>query len=82
MKDALRVLGFTPEEIDQLFNVVGAVLHLGNVSFNSEHDLAKVAPGDSIGIVAEVRLQKMFFLSVSLIDKLLNLFTSTPDDES
>jgi myosin heavy subunit len=35
---ALRVIDFSEEEIDCIFRIVAAILHLGNVSFRAKED--------------------------------------------
>lgn len=54
--EALRVLGFTPDEISALYSIVGAVLHLGNVTFSAQGDVAKITDGLPISIAAKVNL--------------------------
>jgi hypothetical protein len=44
---ALSQLGFSETEMDELFGLTCAVLHLGNISFSSDGDQGSVVAGDS-----------------------------------
>jgi myosin-7 len=36
LREALKILSFSPEEVWQIFSVLAALLHLGNLKYKSE----------------------------------------------
>lgn len=43
LKLALTVMNLSPEDIDNLFKILAAILHIGNVTFIEENDNSKVS---------------------------------------
>lgn len=55
VQQALGTLNFTEEEKEAIWGVVGAILHLGNVSFRATDDgLAKVVDDKHVSYCSEV----------------------------
>lgn len=53
---ALKSSGFTPKQIDTLWNIVGAVVHLGNVEFRPGEDVEHAEVVNRDDLVALARL--------------------------
>jgi myosin heavy subunit len=54
-KEALTVMGFTPEEQDSIFRTVSGILHLGNVPIEASNgDLAVITDKTELQIAAEM----------------------------
>ncbi|XKL60916.1 hypothetical protein PGB90_007973 [Kerria lacca] len=51
---ACKILGFSTQEIETLWNVVGAILHLGNVTFTTEEDEVKIIDTNSMNKTADL----------------------------
>lgn len=50
----MDVLKFNPQERQELYSIVAAILHLGNVNFTADGEGSKVANPDSLGIAANL----------------------------
>lgn len=55
VKQALDTLNFTGEEKEAIWEVIGAILHLGNVSFRASEDgLARIVDDTHVGYCSKV----------------------------
>ncbi|XP_055902162.1 unconventional myosin IC isoform X1 [Eupeodes corollae] len=54
IKEAMSVIDFTEEEQREIFNIVGSVLHMGNVGFTEEEGHAKILKPESVAAVAKL----------------------------
>jgi len=51
----MDTIGFHEDEQKQIYSVVAAILHIGNVTFKSDTSYGKIANPDIIKIAADVR---------------------------
>ncbi|MBN3291319.1 MYO1D protein, partial [Polypterus senegalus] len=49
---AMRVIGFSDEEIQSIYNLLGTILHLGNVEFENDEDTAVIRDLDLMDQIA------------------------------
>ena len=54
VSNAMNILGFTSAEKTEIFEIVGAVLHVGNVTFKQEGSFGKVNSHETIRAAAKV----------------------------
>ncbi|CAM5094867.1 unnamed protein product [Eretmochelys imbricata] len=52
--DAMKVIGFSPEEIDSVYKILATILHLGNVSFVAEGDAVEIENRELVSQLAEL----------------------------
>nr|XP_048693271.1 unconventional myosin-Ig isoform X4 [Caretta caretta] len=52
--DAMKVIGFSPEEIDSVYKILATILHLGNVSFIAEGDAVEIENRELVSQLAEL----------------------------
>lgn len=50
----MNTIGFSSSEQEEIFHIVGAILHVGNVTFKQEGSYAKVATHDVLKDAAQV----------------------------
>ncbi|XP_006635813.2 unconventional myosin-Ig isoform X1 [Lepisosteus oculatus] len=50
--NALKVIGFTPEEINSVYKILGTILHLGNVEFVCDGESTQVANEELVDHIA------------------------------
>ncbi|XP_071512839.1 unconventional myosin ID isoform X2 [Panulirus ornatus] len=53
-QQAFKTLGFTPDEIDAVWRIVGAILHLGNIEFSSSGDETQIQNPKVVKHIAEL----------------------------
>uniref|UniRef100_A0ACB8FX43 Unconventional myosin-Ig n=1 Tax=Sphaerodactylus townsendi TaxID=933632 RepID=A0ACB8FX43_9SAUR len=51
---AMKVIGFSPEEMDSIYKILAAILHLGNVCFVTAEDAMKVENDHLVSYLAEL----------------------------
>jgi len=66
MTTAMKVIGITEQEQNQVFTVIGAILWLGNIDFKDASDKANVVDRDSLSFVASLMGIDPTFLQNSL----------------
>ncbi|KAG7457786.1 hypothetical protein MATL_G00230970 [Megalops atlanticus] len=49
---ALKVIGFTAEEIDSIYRILGTILHLGNLEFETDAETVQVVGEESVNHIA------------------------------
>uniref|UniRef100_A0A674K3Y6 Myosin IG n=1 Tax=Terrapene triunguis TaxID=2587831 RepID=A0A674K3Y6_9SAUR len=52
--DAMKVIGFSPEEINSVYKILATILHLGNVSFVTEGDAVAIENRELVSQLAEL----------------------------
>lgn len=52
--DAFRTLQFIPEDLEDIFSILGAILHLGNVEFKATEDKCALESRDELVMCAEL----------------------------
>ncbi|XP_048871147.1 unconventional myosin-Id isoform X1 [Brienomyrus brachyistius] len=52
--DAMKVIGFTAEEIQTVYKIQAAILHLGNVKFGSDGDTTLIENGKLVSVLGEL----------------------------
>ncbi|XP_018428627.1 PREDICTED: unconventional myosin-Ig-like isoform X1 [Nanorana parkeri] len=52
--DSMRVIGFTEEEVDSVYKILAAILHLGNLCFTMDGDCVVLEDEDLVGYFAEL----------------------------
>ena len=67
MVNAMDILGFSSTEKEEIFEIVAAVLHVGNVTFKQEGLFGKVNSHETLKTAAKVSL----FNSARLLDVLV-----------
>ncbi|XP_045119957.1 unconventional myosin ID-like isoform X2 [Portunus trituberculatus] len=53
-QQAFKTLGFTPDQVDAIWRIVGAILHLGNIEFSSGGDETQVQNPQEVNSIAEL----------------------------
>ncbi|KAJ8334901.1 hypothetical protein SKAU_G00405400 [Synaphobranchus kaupii] len=51
---ALKVIGFTAKEIDSIYKILGTILHLGNLEFESDGESVQVVGAQLVNHIAEL----------------------------
>ncbi|KAL8164684.1 UNVERIFIED_CONTAM: Unconventional myosin-Ig [Gekko kuhli] len=54
VRDAMKVIGFSPEEMDSVYKILAAILHLGNVRFVATEDAMKTENEELVSRLAEL----------------------------
>lgn len=57
MKKALDTLEFSDQEQKDMFNIISAILHLGNITFMEEEGHSTILKPDLVEIVSKVLIQ-------------------------
>ncbi|XP_038664810.1 unconventional myosin-Id-like [Scyliorhinus canicula] len=52
--DAMKVIGFSEEEIDAIYKILATILHLGNLMFITESDTVSISNGPLVSQIAEI----------------------------
>lgn len=56
IKEALRKLEFAEHEENDMFSIIAAILHLGNIGFGEEEGVSTILKPDFVQFASEVRL--------------------------
>ncbi|XP_041087531.1 unconventional myosin-Id isoform X2 [Polyodon spathula] len=56
--DAMKVIGFAPEEIQTVYKILAAILHLGNMKFGSDGDVTLIENGKLVSVLGELLFTK------------------------
>nr|XP_023667742.1 unconventional myosin-Ig-like isoform X1 [Paramormyrops kingsleyae] len=65
--NALKVIGFTPNEIDSIYKILGTILHLGNLEFTSEGENVQVSAKEAAEHIAVLTSTKAADVSKALL---------------
>ncbi|CAI9583987.1 unnamed protein product, partial [Staurois parvus] len=52
--DSMKVIGFTEEEVDSVYKILAAILHLGNLCFEMDSDCVVLEDEDLVQYIAEL----------------------------
>ncbi|MGH0147243.1 UNVERIFIED_CONTAM: hypothetical protein FKN15_011602 [Acipenser sinensis] len=52
--DAMKVIGFAPEEIQTVYKILATILHLGNMKFASDGDVTLIENGKLVSVLGEL----------------------------
>ncbi|XP_076855311.1 unconventional myosin-Id [Brachyhypopomus gauderio] len=52
--DAMKVIGFTAEEIQTVYKILATILHLGNLTFGSDGDVTLIENSKLVAVLAEL----------------------------
>lgn len=61
VRDAMNTVGFGEDDQEEIFQIIAAILHLGQIDFKHEGNYAKVLSHDIVKIVAQVGYLYLFF---------------------
>ncbi|KAJ8378992.1 hypothetical protein AAFF_G00232210 [Aldrovandia affinis] len=64
---ALKVIGFTAEEINSIYKILGTILHLGNLEFESDGENVQVAGVELVNHIAALTRTKPDDISKTLL---------------
>ncbi|NXF12726.1 MYO1D protein, partial [Smithornis capensis] len=65
--DAMKVIGFKQEEIQTVYKIVAAILHLGNLKFSVDGDTPVIENGKAVSAIAELLSTKPDLLEKALL---------------
>uniref|UniRef100_A0AC11BY26 Myosin ID n=1 Tax=Ovis aries TaxID=9940 RepID=A0AC11BY26_SHEEP len=65
--DAMKVIGFKPEEIQTAYKILAAILHLGNLKFVVDGDTTLIEDGRLVSIIAELLSTKTDMVEKALL---------------
>ncbi|XP_050790863.1 unconventional myosin-Id [Gopherus flavomarginatus] len=52
--DAMKVIGFKPEEVQTVYKILAAILHLGNLKFSVDGDTPVIENGKVVSVIADL----------------------------
>jgi myosin heavy subunit len=67
VKEAMETVGFSSSEKDEIFEIVAAILHLGQVIFKQEGNYGKVLSHDVVKVAAQVSLFSSSFTQLAQV---------------
>ncbi|KAK7830010.1 hypothetical protein U0070_003465 [Myodes glareolus] len=65
--EAMKVIGFKPEEIQTVYKILAAILHLGNVKFIVDGDTPLIENGKIVSVLAELLSTKTDMVEKALL---------------
>ncbi|KFV93768.1 Unconventional myosin-Id, partial [Fulmarus glacialis] len=65
--DAMKVIGFKQEEIQTVYKIVAAILHLGNLKFSVDGDTPLIENGKVVSIIADLLSTKSDMVEKALL---------------
>ncbi|NXJ72343.1 MYO1D protein, partial [Rostratula benghalensis] len=65
--DAMKVIGFKQEEIQTVYKIVAAILHLGNLKFSVDGDTPVIENGKVVSVIAELLSAKSDMVEKALL---------------
>ncbi|XP_014807002.1 PREDICTED: unconventional myosin-Id, partial [Calidris pugnax] len=65
--DAMKVIGFKQEEIQTVYKIVAAILHLGNLKFSVDGDTPVIENGKVVSIIADLLSTKSEMVEKALL---------------
>ncbi|XP_077160449.1 unconventional myosin-Ig-like [Paroedura picta] len=69
VQEAMKVIGFSPEEMDSVYKILAAILHLGNMHFITVEDAMKVGNEELISCLAELTSTEAEHLQQALLHR-------------
>ncbi|KAL2765413.1 unconventional myosin-Id isoform 3 [Daubentonia madagascariensis] len=65
--DAMKVIGFKPEEIQTVYKILATILHLGNLKFVVDGDTPLIENGKVVSVIAELLSTKTDMVEKALL---------------
>ncbi|NXT02111.1 MYO1D protein, partial [Jacana jacana] len=65
--DAMKVIGFKQEEIQTVYKIVAAILHLGNLKFSVDGDTPVIENGKVVSVIADLLSTKSDMVEKALL---------------
>uniref|UniRef100_A0A8C2MQY9 Unconventional myosin-Id n=1 Tax=Cricetulus griseus TaxID=10029 RepID=A0A8C2MQY9_CRIGR len=65
--DAMKVIGFKPEEIQTVYKILAAILHLGNLKFIVDGDTPLIENGKVVSVIADLLSTKTDIVEKTLL---------------
>uniref|UniRef100_A0A8C9QWT9 Unconventional myosin-Id n=1 Tax=Scleropages formosus TaxID=113540 RepID=A0A8C9QWT9_SCLFO len=65
--DAMKVIGFTGEEVHTVYKILATILHLGNMKFDSDGDVTLIENGNLVPVLAELLATKQESVEKALL---------------
>ncbi|XP_074045056.1 unconventional myosin-Id isoform X2 [Macrotis lagotis] len=65
--EAMKVIGFKPEEIQTVYKILATILHLGNLKFIMDGDVTLIENGKVVSIIAELLSTKSDLVEKALL---------------
>uniref|UniRef100_A0A8C3FB21 Unconventional myosin-Id n=1 Tax=Chrysemys picta bellii TaxID=8478 RepID=A0A8C3FB21_CHRPI len=65
--DAMKVIGFKPEEIQTVYKILAAILHLGNLKFSVDSDTPVIENGKVVSVIADLLSTKSDMVEKALL---------------
>ncbi|NXW92518.1 MYO1D protein, partial [Alopecoenas beccarii] len=65
--DAMKVIGFKQEEIQTVYRIVAAILHLGNLKFSVDGDTPVIENGKVVSVIADLLSTKADMVEKALL---------------
>ncbi|KFP85149.1 Unconventional myosin-Id, partial [Acanthisitta chloris] len=65
--DAMKVIGFKQEEIQTVYKIVAAILHLGNLKFSVDGDTPAIENGKVVSVIADLLSTKAELVEKALL---------------
>uniref|UniRef100_A0A8B9Q2E7 Unconventional myosin-Id n=1 Tax=Apteryx owenii TaxID=8824 RepID=A0A8B9Q2E7_APTOW len=65
--DAMKVIGFKQEEIQTVYKIVAAILHLGNLKFSVDGDTPLIENGKVVSVIADLLSTKSDMVEKALL---------------
>ncbi|KGL72330.1 Unconventional myosin-Id, partial [Tinamus guttatus] len=65
--DAMKVIGFKQEEIQTVYKIVAAILHLGNLKFSVDGDTPLIENGKVVSVIADLLSTKADLVEKALL---------------
>ncbi|KAG5264689.1 hypothetical protein AALO_G00256930 [Alosa alosa] len=64
---ALKVIGFTQDEIDSIYKIIGTILLLGNMEFENDGEAVQLSSADTVSHIAELTATEPESVSKTLL---------------
>uniref|UniRef100_A0A8C3S0V5 Unconventional myosin-Id n=1 Tax=Chelydra serpentina TaxID=8475 RepID=A0A8C3S0V5_CHESE len=65
--DAMKVIGFKPEEVQTVYKILAAILHLGNLKFSVDGDTPVIENGKVVSVIADLLSTKSDMVEKALL---------------
>ncbi|EMP41413.1 Myosin-Id [Chelonia mydas] len=65
--DAMKVIGFKPEEVQTVYKILASILHLGNLKFSVDGDTPVIENGKVVSVIADLLSTKSDMVEKALL---------------
>ncbi|XP_043359282.1 unconventional myosin-Id isoform X1 [Dermochelys coriacea] len=65
--DAMKVIGFKPEEVQTVYKILASILHLGNLKFSMDGDTPVIENGKVVSVIADLLSTKSDMVEKALL---------------